>query len=68
MTTSALVAAIGAASVPVAALAADAADTAAAEATTIGEVVVTAERFKSTVQTTPVAVSAFSPVMLQSAR
>ena len=54
MTTSALVAAIGAASVPVAALAADAAATAAAETTTIGEVVVTAERFKSTVQTTPV--------------
>jgi iron complex outermembrane receptor protein len=60
LTTSALVAAIGAASVPVAALAAD-----AEAATTIGEVVVTAERFKSTVQTTPVAVSAFSPVMLQ---
>jgi iron complex outermembrane receptor protein len=66
MTTSALVAAIGAASVPVAAGAADAAAaTGAAEGTTIGEVVVTAERFKSTVQTTPVAVSAFSPVMLQ---
>ena len=31
----------------------------------IGEVVVTAQRFKSTVQTTPVAVSAFSPETLQ---
>ena len=33
--------------------------------TSIGEVVVTAERFKSTVQTTPVAISAFTPEILQ---
>jgi iron complex outermembrane receptor protein len=31
----------------------------------VGEIVVTAERFKSTVETTPVAVSALSPQMLQ---
>lgn len=64
LTTSALVVGFGATSIPVAAFAAEA-TAAAADSATIEEVVVTAERFKSTVQTTPVAVSAFSPEMLQ---
>lgn len=54
---------------PLAAIAATDQTTAVAtttsDATTVEDVVVTAERFKSTVQTTPVAVTAMSPRMLQ---
>ena len=61
-TTTAVVTTLGALGLPMTAMAQSANQS---KSSALEEIVVTAERFSSTVQTTPVAVSAFSPALLE---